>query len=77
MLMLCCRCAQDLHKVTTSVTRTREEWREGGLTLDEAVLLLVRELLERLELRLLDEERREDTSEHEEREDLQPARRRQ
>ena len=61
--------------MTRSVTRTREGWREGGLTLDEAVLLLVRELLERLELRLLDEERREDPGEHEEREDLQPARR--
>ena len=72
--MLCCRYAQDLHEMTTSVTRTREGWREGGLTLDKAVLLLVRELLERLEFRLLDEERREDASEHEEREDLQPIR---
>ena len=59
--------------MTMSVTRTREGWREGGLTLDETVLLLVRELLERLELRLLDEERREDASEHEEREDLKAA----
>ena len=36
-------------------------------------MILVRELLERLELRLLDEERREDAREHEEREDLEPV----
>ena len=43
-----------------------------GTTLDEALLLLARELLERLQLRLLDAERGEDTREHEEGEDLEP-----
>ena len=46
--------------------------RAAGGALDEALLLLTRELLERLQLRLLDAERGEDAREHEEGEDLEP-----
>lgn len=42
--------------------------------LDEAVLVLVREVFQCALLRLGDEERREDTRQHEEREDLKTAR---
>ena len=40
--------------------------------LDETLLVLVREFLECLHLRLLDQERREDTREHPEGKDLKP-----
>ena len=44
-----------------------------GTTLDEALLPLVRQLLERLHLRLLNEESREDARQHPEGEDLEPT----